>query len=460
MFTKRTLALTILLLVLASFLSGCFRSKAITGAADLTFYGLDNSDVMDPIIAKYREINPDVKIKYKKFNDPVEYENLIVNEIAEGEGPDIFYVHNTWLPRHTKKLVSLDSQTLTPQNLTDSFVNVVVDDFVQPDPQAVKKIYALPLYVDTLALYYNKADYEQKIPERGKPATTWEGIKTDADKFLTQDADTKELTHGEIALGLADNIKLAPDIIYNFFLQAGVSFYSADYKQATFAGGGKDVFELFTSFAKSQNKNFSWSATAADPESKFSELDAFLSGKVSAVLAYSDLYPRLETELKNANSRLGSAINLKDIKIAKVPQIAEKETDYKAWANYYGLAVSRNTKSPKTSWDFVQFATSQENSRQYHEKTKRPTARRDLIEEQKKEPVTDVFVSQVGYAGSYRIFSDDKFAQALRDAINAVSAGVEAPAALNAAETKINEILKIMAPDGLYPQVVKNPVKK
>src|SRR3990167_1146868 len=95
------LSVALLLIVLA----GCLKKSGGSAAANLTFYGLDDSDAFEQIIAQYRENHASVQIRYKKFNDPYEYENLIVNEIAEGEGPDIFFVHNTWLPRHTKKLV-------------------------------------------------------------------------------------------------------------------------------------------------------------------------------------------------------------------------------------------------------------------------------------------------------------------------------------------------------------------
>ena len=85
------------------------------------------------------------------------FEDLLVNEIAEGEGLGYFYLHNTWLPRHIKKIVPLQSETLIPEKFTEIFANVSKQDFVQPDPKdGAQKIYALPLYVDTLALYYNK----------------------------------------------------------------------------------------------------------------------------------------------------------------------------------------------------------------------------------------------------------------------------------------------------------------
>lgn len=456
MLQKRLISLVIISVLLLG-LTGCFKKGGGGSATDLVMYGLDDSDVIEPIITQYREKHSNVRIRYKKFNNPADFENLMVNEIAEGEGPDIFYVHNTWLPRHLKKIVPLQSESLTPEKFSEVFVKVAADDFVQPEPASgVKKIYALPLYVDTLALYYNKRDFEQKLPERGKPAANWEAFKDEADRFRAQD-DSGTLSRGAIAMGRADNMRLAVDVLYHLFLQSGVEMYTDDFKQVKFNGAaGQEVFEYFIGFALPQNKEFSWGLDLAPANSPSGgEVEAFLSGKVSAVLAYSDLYPRLDTELKNVKSRTGFVISKNDIGVMASPQFADKEADYKVLANYSGLAVSRNSKNQTAAWDFVQFAASKENARAYHSKTKRPAARRDLIEEQKKESVTDVFVSQLGYATSYRIFSDQRFAQYLGEAINAAASGQTPRQALASAQEKINDLLKLEAPEGLYPKPKK-----
>lgn len=451
---KKSLILFLAAILVLLVLSGCLRKKAEdAGPVSLTFYGLDDSDVFDSLISKYRESHPNVRITYKKFNDSAEFEHLLVNEIAEGEGPDIFYIHNTWLPRHIKKIIPLQEEVLTPENYSEYYVNVTAEDFIQPDPKdGIRKIYALPLYVDTLALYYNKKIFERELPERGKPASTWEDMKNDASKLRIEDELDGTLKRGAIALGRSDNIRLATDILYNFFLQAGVDFYDSDFKQARFAAKGKEVFDFFLSFASPQNKNFSWSSSLVAPEQNLGEVEAFLSGKVASILAYSDLYPRIETELRNVSTRNTGVIDAKDVGVAAVPQFATSEADYKVWANYYGLAVSRNAKHPEAAWNFIRYLTLTDSARHFHNKTGRPTARRDMIEEQKAKPVLDTFVSQIGYAKSYRIFSDTRFAEILKEAIMNAAAGMTASQALGNAETAINDILKMEAPKGLYPK--------
>lgn len=447
------------LLLIIVLLSSCFGKKTPqAGPVTLNVYGLDNSDVFAPMISAYKQKKPLVTIKYKKFNDPAEFEQLVINEIAEGEGPDVFYMHNTWLPRHNKKVVPLTSETLTPKNFAETFVNVAKDDFVQPDPtDGAEKIFGLPLYVDTLALYYNKRDFEQKIPERGKPGTLWSDVEKDAPLLREEDAGL--LTKGAYALGRADNIQNGVDILYNLFLQGGVSLYDQSYKLLQFSGSGQKWFDYLLGFAQATKKNYSWSETLADPQSDLKDVEAFLAGKVSAIFGYSDLYSRFETDIKNVKAKNGSAIDMKDIAVAPLPQLSADAASAKVLASYYGLGVSRNSKNAAAAWDFVQFVTTKENAAAFHTKTKRPTARRDLIADQKKEPITEVFVGQLGYASSYRIYSVEKFKEVFTKAITSSLASGSARSALGEAQTELNDMIKIEAPEGLYPKVVAKPKK-
>lgn len=459
---KKKCAALILVSLFAITLSGCLKKQAgvSTGPVTLTFYGLDDSDAFSSIITKYKARKPQVTVKYKKFDDPADYENLIVNEIAEGQGPDIFYIHNTWLPRHQKKLIPLTSQSLTPQVFSEVFVNVASEDFVQPDVSdgITKKIFALPLYVDTLALYYNKNHFEQELPERGKPAPLWATLVSEAEKFKRISSDFR-LERGAIALGRADNIRLGVDALYNFLLQGGVSLYDEDYKQVAGITQGQKYVDLFLSFSDRSEAAYSWSSDIASPNTSGKEVEAFLSGAVSSILAYSDLYQRLDTELKNVKSSAGSVIDKSDVGVMPVPQISSEPDQHKVLAHYYGLGVSRNSKNSAVAWDFIQFATSQESSRAFHTATKRPTARRDLIEVHKKIAGLEPFIEQLGYAASFRIFSDDRFAAFLKDAIDRSNNGQNPRSAFSEAQLRMNNVLKVEAPAGLYPKP-KVPVKK
>ena len=139
---------------------GCANNSAIGYEVRLEVWGLfDDSDVMAKAISEYQKRNPRVKdIVYKKLTVD-SFENDLMDALATGNGPDIFLVHNTWLPKHADKLApapvdnlsSSQAPIVTPKQVQDQFAGVVSSDFVSDG-----KVFALPLSADSLALYYNK----------------------------------------------------------------------------------------------------------------------------------------------------------------------------------------------------------------------------------------------------------------------------------------------------------------
>src|SRR3989344_5232444 len=52
-----------------------------------------------PIIKEFEKANQGVKIRFVEKNIET-YEQELVNALAAGTGPDIFSIHNDWLPKH------------------------------------------------------------------------------------------------------------------------------------------------------------------------------------------------------------------------------------------------------------------------------------------------------------------------------------------------------------------------
>ena len=103
----------------------------------------------------YAQKNADAKIIYYQM-DPETYEEDLLNALAAGEGPDIFMIHNTWIPKHFNKIWYANESMVTAATAEPLFPEVVMGDFA---PQG--SVYALPLSIDTLALYYNKDLFDQ-----------------------------------------------------------------------------------------------------------------------------------------------------------------------------------------------------------------------------------------------------------------------------------------------------------
>lgn len=468
---RRFTAVILLATSLSMFLSGCFgrggtgTTEQATGKIELVYYKLfDDEDVIRPLIQQYQSSHPNVSITYRKFEDATEYENLIINELAEGEGPDIFSMPNHWFLRNTKKVNPLPEDLATPEQFEATFVTVAYNDLVLRDPRDGRtRIFGIPLTVDTLALYYNKSHFEDKIPSRGRPASTWEELKEDVFKLTKTDNSFERFEVAGIAMGRQDNVARWLDILFLLFIQHDANLYNDNVSAAEFSkqrvvdASGQSInpaakaLDLYTSFALPANKNYSWNAFLADARTPEKELDTFARGKVSMIFGYSHLYEDVLDEISELESQGVSTVSPSDVRIAMVPQVVDPEISTEkrdALASYSVETVSRTSEHSREAWDFLLFMSRQENLKFYNEETHRPTSRRDMIEEQKLDPIYGVYAEQIGFAESLQVYDAGAYATIFAKAVDAVLATVSPADALRIAEEEVNELLPS---EGLIP---------
>jgi multiple sugar transport system substrate-binding protein len=419
-------------------LSGCGCATNTTSyEVRLEVWGLfDDSDVMQKAISEYQKRNPRVKeIVYKKLTVD-SYENDLMDALATGNGPDIFLIHDTWLPKHADKLAPAPVDTLssnqapivTSLQVADQFAGVVFSDFVSDG-----KVYALPLSVDSLALYYNK-DLLNQAGITAPPAT-WLDFD-DAVKKMTRVDAFGNITLSGAAMGMSSDasagtgkINRATDILTLLMMQSGADMIDSKTKQAAFAdftsatygnemAPGESALAYYTKFSNPANGAiYSWNSL------QHNSIDSFIEGKTAMMLNYSWLIPKISDRAPKLS--LG---------IAKVPQNKDKNGNGMVidFANYWAYAVSKNkTQNQEAvamaqqnkhtyatddqriaeSWKFIRFltmpqsfsadlpvaATSSESATfdpaaEYIKNQVKPAARRDLIEKQKSDILLAPFV--------------------------------------------------------------------
>ncbi len=473
---KKQISFLLMLALCGTFLTGCFQKPAQqnTGSLEpvqLVYWKLyDEEDVINPLIQQYQAQNPTVSIRYRKFQDAEEYYDLLLNELAEGEGPDIFSVPNYWLARNSRKLTPMPPSYYDPAFFEETFVSVAAKDAILTDSRdGVRKVHGLPLTVDTLALYYNKDLFEDRVPERGRPADTWDEFKDDVFKLTKSDNSFERFEVAGVAMGRADNISLAADILYMLMLQYKVNFYNQNFTQAQFASQQAttsfgatitpaiEAMKLYTSCGLASQKNYSWNQYIADSGTDAKEIDAFAIGKVASMFGYSYHYDLIQDRMADLNAIGINTIDPSVIRIAPVPQVNDPETSTQkrdVFANYFVETVARTSQNPEVAWDFLIFLTEQENMRFYNEKTNRPTSRRDLIEEQQRDSTYGVFAEQVGFAESLVIYDWSAYAKIFMQAISDVIATETPQDVVRSAQDAVNELI----PDeGVFPPITGSP---
>ena len=419
--TLYTLIVPIIILGLTAALPGC--KEPLGEEVELEFWGVfDDSDIYKPLIADFNAAFPKIKIKYYKKTYQT-YEKDLLEAMAGGRGPDIFMMHHTWLPRYEDKIWAAPSELITLRELADNFVDIVYTDFVSDN-----YITALPLSIDTLALYYNKDIFNTAgLPQ---PPTTWEEFLTDVEKLTIKDGRDNIIRAG-VALGTARNVNRSTDILTLLMLQSGAQMVNQKRTQATFNQGIEDFYpgqralEFYTDLANPLKSVYTWNTRM-----NYS-IDAFSEGKAVMMLSYSYQMPFIRAKSPYLN-----------FGIAPMPQIKTSTKDVN-YANYWGLTVSHNCQNYNQAWQFVVWLTAKENAQKYLELAEKPTARRDLILEQKDDPDLGVFAEQTLTAHSWYQVDNSAIETILADVIESVVLGAATiREAINKAASDITLLMK------------------
>ena len=400
-----------------------------TQSATLQFWGVfDDRNAFDKVTKDFQSQNPGIKVLYQRFTYE-EYERSLIDALASGTGPDIVMIHNTWLPKHGDKLKALPASIpglkqplLTIQDYKANFVDVAFKDFVFGN-----QIYGLPLYVDTLALFYNKDIFNSVGITR--PPEDWEEFNSDVEAITKFDGNG-QVTQSAAAIGTARNINRSTDLLSALMIQTGVRMTDVDNRSASFASSvsGTQVGELalkyYTDFANPSVRTYTWN------DIQHYSIDAFTEGKTAMMFNYSHQVG----DLKNKASRLNFAI-------APLPQVSS--SDLKNYANYWGVGVSSSSKFPNEAWMFIAYLASKEGAQSYLSATLRPSARRDLIEFQRNDLDLGVFAVQALSARSWYQIDNRAIETIFADMIDDVNFGRKSVGdSLDNAESRVNVLMQ------------------
>ncbi|MDO8584528.1 MAG: extracellular solute-binding protein [bacterium] len=418
--TLGVLALIVVLFVLVftGVIPG-LRKDITANKVALSMWGVfDAPDAFSAVINAYKAQAPNVSIAYKQFA-PEDYERELVNALAAGKGPDMFMAHNTWLPKHYDKMLPLTGESLPIATFRNLFPRVVEQDFA-PDGL----IYALPLYVDSLALFYNKDAFDNA--GRAVPPKNWEQVNALIPKLRAIDRSGK-ITKAAVAIGGSPkSINRATDLLSLIMMQGGAPMVSEGFGGAQFAVKGAAGLDFYTQFVDPKSPLYTWN------DQLHYSLDAFAEGSVAMMFNYQ--YNIAALKQKNPFLMFG---------VAGMPQprTAANRVDY---ANYFGLAVSGRSRNAAAAWDFIKFLTTNENvSAAYLRANGHAPALRVLIDAQSDESDAGVFARQALTARSYPQIDNTEVERVMGELIeNAIYGKLPKDRALRQAEDAITTLIR------------------
>jgi multiple sugar transport system substrate-binding protein len=315
----------------------------------LIYWGLyEDASIVSPIIAGFEKEHPNIDIEYIK-QEIEQYKDKLVTRSNNGNGPDIFRFHNTWVPELSNLLLPLPSSVVSKEDFSKNYYPVIRADLIRNGA-----IYGVPLQIDTLNLYVNRDLFQAaglKIP------TTWIDFGNAA-RQITVKGENNSIKTAGAAMGTFSNITHAPDIISMLLVQDGVDLKNMSSNLQAVS----DALNYYSSFALPAGNV--WDDTLDE------SIKAFASGTLGMYFGYSwDFF-----KIKSINPNLS-------FDIYSVPTLPGQNATI---ASYWAEGISSKTKYQKEAILFMKYLASKETAQKlFAEESKtrnfgEPYARIDL----------------------------------------------------------------------------------
>jgi len=413
----------------------------------LIYWGLfEPESVMQSVIADYEKDHPAVKINYSQqsltqYRERLQERLLSADqqekeknkEVLDLETPDIFRIHQSWVPMFSGLLSEIPVSVYDSTTFEKTFYLSAVESL-----KLQGKYVGIPLMVDGLALYCNEDLFKAKglsFPQN------WSELKIAAQQLTARDSEGKITTAGA-ALGTTVNIDHWSDILGLMFFQAGVD--PANPGACSQASDGRSVCpgaDALQFFANFTTVDRVWDSTL--PTSTF----AFAKGNLAMYFG-----PSWRVfDIEGIKNRLQSDFKYKIIPVPQLPMEEEKQI---GWSSYWVESVSKKSSYQAEAWEFLKYLSSKEVMQKIFQAQSavrsfgEPYPRIDMADLVKDHPLVGGYISQAPYSRNWYLSSftsdngiNDKIIEYFKNAVNEVNQGGDSASSLQTAGQGANQIL-------------------
>jgi len=389
----------------------------------ITWWGLwEDTSIVSPLIEEFQQTNPNIKIDYVRQSSK-DYRERLESSLSKGEGPDIFFYHNSWVPMFKDKLDKMPSTVMSAGDYAQTFYPVIASDATSGTG-----LVGIPLGYDGLTLFINQDIFDAA----GKtPPQTWDELRKLASDLTVKDKEGI-ITQSGAALGLTENVDHWPEIMALMMLQNGVDLAKPSGELA------QKALDFYTLFYK-QDKV--WDATL--PPSTM----AFAAGKVAMMFGPS--WRAFDIKEQNPNLRF------KAVALPHLPKDDPTKPDI-AYATYWMQGVWYRSPNKEIAWNFLKFMSQKDTlEKLYANEAKvrlfgEPYPRADMADLINSHPIIGALISQAPSAQSWYLASrtfdgqtgiNTQINKYFEDAINTVNKGTDSQKALETAAAGVAQVL-------------------
>lgn len=345
--------------------------------------------------------------------------------LAQGDGPDLILITQDDLWNLKNKLTLIPYGSVSQSTFKSTFVEGS-EVYLSADG-----IYALPLLVDPIILYYNRDLLSAAA--LAKPLAFWDELYSSTNLLTKKDA-VGNLTQSAIALGETKNIANFKDIFAMLMLQAGTPITSNTTSglQAVMSNSfnlpvspGESAIDFYTQFANPSKTFYSWNRSLPEAQTSFT------AGDVAYYLGFASEYKLIKSKSPTLN-----------FSIATAPQsrVSGKVTTF---GNFYALALSRGSKNPSAALGAILKLISADNISIFSHLVSLPPARRDLLADKQSDDVNPTLYVAALQAKAWIDPSPADTETIFKNAIDAVVSGrSRASEAVSNANSLLDKLIK------------------
>lgn len=317
------------LAVLSLILLSTFQSRSSKDGelviGQVQIWGMMDSGKMFDLLADLSETNDAyVDVTYQ-YVAPDRFASELTSAIADGNGPDIVLISNEELVSLRKRISPISYDSFPVRDIKSVYVDGA-SVFALSDG-----LYAYPLAVDPLMLFWNKDMLTNKnFLEAPK---TWESLVNSYTPNLTERDFERTITKSTVAMGEYGNINNAFAIISALLLQSGSKgvmdengSYVISLNESV--NGGKPLTtttDFYTRFSRPNNTLYSWNRSFERDRQQF------LSEDLALYFGFGSEAREIERQNPNLN-----------FDIAEIPQGATA-TIRRTYGKFYGLSLIKNS---------------------------------------------------------------------------------------------------------------------
>lgn len=408
-----------------------FASKGLKISKEKTivWWGLwEDEAIVKSLIDEYQNKNTNIKISYVK-QAPQDYRERLINSLAKGQGPDIFRIHNTWVPMFKNELSPVPASVMSAADFTKTYYSVIASDVTSGTGLA-----GIPLGYDALVLFVNEEIFSAN--NKSYPAT-WDDFRQLACE-LTR-VENSVIIQSGAAMGRTENVDHWQEILGTMMIQNGVNLASPKGKRA------EDSLIFFSMF--SSGRACPGAGTGVWDGTLPASTQAFAAGKVAMYFAPS--WRAFEIQKQNPE------LKFKTITPPQLIKENPEEPDI-SYATYWVEGVWQRSSFKDEAWKFLNYMAQKDalekffqgasKSRGFGEAYPRTDMQNLLIDH----PILGSIIKLAPDAQSWYLASrtfdgptgiNSQINKYFEDAVNAVVSGKSAESALETVSQGISQVL-------------------